>query len=365
VIVETRHATLPRPLQLDCGRSLQKTAIAYEAYGELSPERDNAILVCHGLTSTQHAAGRHDPSAKKPGWWDAAIGPGRPFDTSRFCVICSNVLGGFGGSSGPASEDPDRGVPFGLSFPVVTIGDMVEAQAGLADYLGIERFCCVAGGCMGGFQALEWMRRFPARLGSAMVISAGARVSTHTIALWKVLSDAIRGDPAWNGGDYYGGAAPEQGMALAARIGALFWMSREVMAQRFGLGLADGRELSYSLSSDFDVERFLDGIGRGAAAKIDANSLMYLMRAMTYFDLTHEQSRLADVFADAPDRTLLVSYANDWRYPVAETTEIEQALREVGAAVEHRVFASEFGHGAFIYDFADLGAAISQFLDGG
>jgi len=362
MIVRPQSMTMHTPLSLASGQALPGFTMAYETYGEPSPARDNAILICHGLTATQHAAGRHEPSDAKPGWWDAAIGPGKPFDTQRYFVVCANVPGGFGGSTGPAALHPETGKPYGMGFPMLTIGDMVEAQARLADSLGIECFHTIAGGCMGGFQVLEWLQRHPERLARALVISAGPRVSTHTIALWKVLSDAIRSDPAWNRGDYYGGQGPESGMALAARIGSLFWMSREAMAKRFALRTVDGKALSYGFTPDFEVEAFLDNVGRGAGQKIDANSLLYLMRAMSYFNLSRGVPDLAGVFAGVCSRTLLVSYASDWRYPPEETEELARAMAAAGVPVAHRVFDSTFGHGAFIYDFEGLGQAIGEFL---
>jgi len=361
VIVHPQQVAIQVPLKLECGNSLPGFTLAYETYGKLNANKDNAILICHGLTATQHAAGRHAPSDPKPGWWDAAIGPGKPFDTEHYFVICINALGSFGGSSGPASLNPDTGHAYGMRFPLVTMADMVKAQALLADHLHIECFNTIAGGCMGGFQVLEWLRLYPARLARAVVISAGARVSPHTIALWKVLSDAIRSDPAWNGGDYASSQPPEAGLALASRIGSLFWMSRESMENRFGLRLADREKLSYSFAADFEVEAFLDKIGHGAGKIIDANSLLYLMRAMTYFDLSRSSS-LAEVFTGIQSRTLLVSYESDWRYPPDETEELNHAIASLNAPVEHKIFDSKFGHGAFIYDFEGLGAAIRTFL---
>lgn len=362
MIVNAQRAAFGTPLALESGHQLAEFSIAYETYGELNARRDNAVLVCHGLTSTQHAAGRHDPADAKPGWWDAAIGPGKPFDTERYFVVSSNALGGFGGSTGPASIDPATGRPYGMRFPVVNIADMVEAQRHLADRLGIARFHTVTGGCMGGFQALEWLKRYPQRVANALIISAGPRVSTHTIALWHVLSEAIRIDPAWQRGDYYDMTPPQAGMALAARIGSLFWMSREVMDQRFALKTVDNQPLSFGFTADFEVEAFLERIGHGAAEKIDANSLLYLMRAMSYFDLSRGAPSLQAALDGVDARTLLVSYANDWRYPPRETEELAQALTAVGAPVSHRVFDSDFGHGAFIYDFDDLGTVIGEFL---
>jgi len=350
------------PLQLESGKVLPEFEIIFETYGELAPERDNAILICHGLTSDHHAAGRYAPDDPKPGWWDGAIGPGKPFDTDRFCIISSNVIGGFGGSSGPASTDPSTGKPYAMGFPVVTIADMVSAQVRLADRLEIERFHTVAGGCMGGFQALEWLAQHPARLANALVISATARVSAHTIALWKVMREAIYRDPNWRGGDYYDHSPPVDGIAFGAMIGALFWMSRDVMSTRFGTKIIEDKKPAYTFKADFEIEAFMNQIAEGAASRIDPNGLMYSMRAMDYFDMTRGRENLAEAFSNTTARSFLVSYGSDWRYPSSEMEEIHQAIKSVGATSKHKILKSDFGHGAFIYDFEGLGPVIRDFL---
>lgn len=350
------------PLPLTGGGSLPAYQIAYEVYGRLSPARDNAVLVCHGLTADAHAAGRHAPGDARPGWWDQAIGPGKPLDTGRYCVVCSNLLGGCGGSSGPGAINPATGRPWGLSWPVLTIADMVDAQARLADRLGVASFHAVLGGCMGGFQVLEWLARHPHRLDRAVVISAAARVSAHTLALWEVIREAIRRDPAFNGGDYYGGPGPAGGMGLATMFGMLIWMSREVMARRFGQRLAKGERPAYSLEPEFAIQEFFQQVARSGGRGFDPNSLIYLTKAMDFFDLGRGRASLAEAFAGGRARVLLVSYLSDWRYPPQDSEELLLAMRAAGLEAEHRVLSSDFGHGAFIYDAQGVGRAMAQFL---
>lgn len=365
MLIQPRRARLAGPLTLECGRTLEPVEIAYEVYGELNAARSNAILVCHGLTSNQHAAGRHQADDLRPGWWDQAIGPGKPIATERWCVIASNVLGG-GASTGPASIDPASGQPYGPDFPVVTVADMVDAQARLLDALGIERLHAAVGGCLGGFQVLTWMSRHPQRLARAVVISATARVAAYTIALWKVMREALALDPDWRGGRYHGQSPPERGVQLMSRIGALIWMEREALEQRCGNRLiGDGEQLGYGFDPEFEVEALFEKIGRGDVARLDPLALVYLMRAMDYFDLARGRRALADAFEGPPVPTLLVSYRSDWRYPPAEMEKIRQALAQRAWPVTHRTLDSAFGHGAFVYDSEGVGVLMRSFLEEG
>lgn len=354
-------AKFDAPLALEGGGSLPRFELAYETYGDLDANGENAILVCHGLTADQRAAGA-DPGDRKPGWWANAIGPGAALDTDRYFVVSANVLGGFGGSTAPASVDPLTGRPYGLRFPMVTIGDMVEAQAKLADRLGIDRFHAVIGGCMGGFLTLEWMVRFPTRLRNAVVISATAQTSAHNVALWEVMREAIRQDPNWRGGDYYDGEPPRSGLALLAMFGALYWMDRATLAKRFGLRRIDGQAPAFGFAPEFEIEAFLHRIGRNVSDRLDANALLYLTRAIDYFDLTRGHRSLSTALASARARTLLVSYRADWRYPAEEMGEINQALRDNGLDSRHVTLDSPFGHGSFLYDFSSLDPVIREFL---
>ena len=361
-LVKPRQAVFDQPLALECGTRLQPWTLAYEEYGPAWAKAERAVLVCHGLTSTAHAAGQHAPQDSKPGWWHQAIGPGKAIDTDKYYVVCSNVLGGFGGSTGPASLDPATGRPYGLRFPVVTIADMVDAQARLADHLGIERFACVVGGCMGGFQALEWLARHPARVGAAVVISSAARVSAHTLALWEVIRQAIQSDPAFKGGDYYEGPLPDQGMGLTTMFGMMIWMSKQVMEQRFGLRTIKPSPPELSLEPQFAIQEFFQRLGQGGGGGIDPNALIYLTKAMDFFDLTRGRAEPSQAFEGCPARALLVSYLSDWRYPPQDSEELAQAMGRAGMQARHLTLPSEFGHGAFIYDSQGLGPELASFL---
>ncbi|MFC1834013.1 homoserine O-acetyltransferase [Thermodesulfobacteriota bacterium] len=362
MIVAPKLTLFSEPLLLESGRTLDRFEMAYETYGSLNRDKDNAILICHGLTADAHAAGRHAESESRPGWWDSAIGTGKVFDTERFFVLCSNVLGGCGGSTGPSSPDPDRGIPYGLRFPVVTVGDMVQAQVRLTERLGIQRIHTIVGGCFGGYQVMEWMRTFSHRAANAIVISATPKTSAHTLGLWEVLRQAIMRDPDFNGGDYYGKELPRSGMGLAQMFGVMIWMSRDVMQARFGRKFLNEAGPSYSLEPDFEFQEFLHKVGRGAVGRFDPNSLLYLTKAMDYFDVSSVRESLTQAFSATRCRSLLISYRSDWRYPPGEMESIRTALAENGLAVEHRVLDSDFGHGAFMYDSHGALQVISEFL---
>lgn len=350
------------PLVLESGKSLQSLDVAYETWGTLNRARDNAILICHGLTSDSHVAGSEANPDARPGWWETAVGPGKPFDTSKYFVICSNVLGGCGGTSGPSSIDKASNAPYGLNFPVVTIPDMVNAQALLAKALGIETFDTVVGGCMGGFQTLQWMKSYPDRLGRAIVISATPRTTTHNLGLWEVIRQAIMRDPDFQGGHYYGKSLPASGMGLAQMFGIMIWMDRKIMNERFGLRMNHEKGPSYTMEPEFEFQTFMHRIGKNAINRFDPNSLIYLTKAMDYFDLTRGGSSLADTFAQVKFSTLLIGYSTDWRYPPEAMGEISKALIENGKHVELQVLDSNFGHGAFIYDSDGALDVIRQFM---
>jgi homoserine O-acetyltransferase len=363
MIVTTHTMSFTEPLPLQSGRNLPAYDIAYETYGALNRDRSNAVLVCHGLTADAHAAGKHSEDDNRPGWWDTAIGPGKALDTNRFFIVCSNVIGGCGGSTGPSSIEPGTGRPYGLRFPVVTIRDMVDAQARLADGLGIQRFHTVVGGCMGGFQVMKWMARHPKRLAHAIIIGATPRTTAHNLGLWEVFRQAIMRDPNFNHGDYYDGEGPCSGFGLAQMFGMMVWMSREVMAKRFGLRLIDGKDPSYSIEPEFEFQAFLHKIGANAGTRFDANTLIYLTKAMDYFDMSRGRGSLAEAFEETTAKTLLVSYASDWRYPPAEMNETRVALEANGVEVRHEILESHFGHGAFTYDSERILKVIKSFVD--
>ncbi|MEI7450323.1 MAG: homoserine O-acetyltransferase [Desulfomonile sp.] len=349
-------------LELESGRVLEGFDIAYETYGSLNSNKDNAVLICHGLTADAHVAEGHVLSNRKKGWWEAAVGSGKPFDTDKYFIICSNVLGGCGGSTGPSSIDIPRNAPYGLKFPVVTVSDMVNAQARLADVLGVNTFHTVAGGCFGGFQALQWMRSYPKRLSNAIVISATPRTTTHNLGLWEVIRQAIIRDPDFNGGDYYGKKMPASGMGLAQMFGIMIWMDREVMSDRFGLKFSNDGGPSYTLEPEFEFQAFIHKVGKNAIARFDPNSIIYLTKAMDYFDLKRGRENLDEVFSDVRCRTLLISYRTDWRYPPEQMEEISVALSNHELPNELHVLDSNFGHGAFIYDSEGALELIRRFM---
>jgi homoserine O-acetyltransferase/O-succinyltransferase len=371
-------------LALDCGRVLPEHTVSFETYGTLAPARDNAILVCHSLTKGAHAAGRHAPGDPRPGWWDAAIGPGKLLDTNRYFVICAETLAA-GRSTGPASPDPATGRPYGLRFPVVTVRDMVHAQQQLITRLGIERLHAVIGGCFGGQQAIEWAIQHPGQVGNAVVITTTPATSAHSIAIFAVMRRLIRGDPAWNGGDYYGESPPAAGLGAAIAAAVPLWMSAEAMDARFARRLATpapaspappatptpaspapsatptGR--SYTLEAEFEVESFIARLAAQSVHQLDPNSLMYLTRAVEYFDLEAAYGSLERALAPVSARVLFLSYRKDWRYPAAETDRMHQALRARGADSRHVVLDSGLGHGAFLFDVAGLAGTVADFLD--
>lgn len=356
------RAAFATPLALGNGGSLPGFEVAYETYGTLSSARDNAILVCHGLTSSQNAAGR-DPASTRPGWWEIAIGPGRMLDTDRYFVVCSNVLGGSAGSTAPRSIDPATGRRWGLRFPILTIADMVDAQAALSDRLGIACWHTVIGGCMGGFQVYEWARRHPGRLRRGVAISATPATSAYTIALWEVMRQAIYADPAFAGGDYADDHPPLVGLGLSGMIGAVLWLDRDTLASKYGRNPATpGAAIGQSLAPEFAVERFLADIRANAHARFDPNSLIYLTKAVDLFDLAHGHHSLAESIASIRARMLLVSYASDWRYPSAEIAGLAATMRETGIAAEYAALDSRIGHGAFQFDVSALDPVVVDFL---
>lgn len=359
MLVEPRVGRFEEPLELDCGKTLDEFEIAYEVYGELG--RSPVIWLCHGLSGTAHAAGSYASDNNKSGWWEQAIGPGRMLDTERFCVVCSNILGGAGGSSGPASRNPRTGHPYALDFPVVTVADMVRAQVRLADRLEISRLHSVIGGCLGGSQALTWGQLFPERVASVVSIGATAATSAHSLAFFEVIRQAIRRDPLWAGGNYYSQGQPSDGLTLSGLIGMLFWMSPEAMEQRFGRK-HPMREPQYTLEPEFEMQLFLQRIADGVERRFDPNALLYTTRAMDYFDLQKGYESLAGALQDYSARTLLVSYRSDWRYPPGKVDELAKALQQVGVETRHETLESVFGHGAYLYDVQTLAPLVSEFL---
>ena len=364
-VVETQYWTPelgPEGFALECGRALPTITLAYETYGELAPERDNAILIVHALSGDAHVAGVHSPSDRKAGWWDIMVGPGKPYDTAKYFVLCSNILGGCKGSTGPSSTNPETGRPYGVSFPMVTIGDMVRAQRLLVDQLGIQRLLAVTGGSMGGFQAFDWAVRYPERVASVHGIATSARLSTQAIAFDEVGRQAITSDPAWNGGDYYGRAAPNAGLAIARMIGHITYLSEEQMHHKFGRRLQDGNALSYDFDTDFEVESYLKHQGGAFVERFDANSYLYISRAMDYFDLSAGYHSLIEALAHARAAFLVVSFTSDWLFPTYQSIEIVRALQANGIPTAFLEIPSTYGHDSFLLPSEALSQAIRGHL---
>jgi len=360
VIVDTQRVRFDS-LSLDCGATLSPVDVAYETYGTLNQARSNAILILHAFSGDAHAAGLSRTDGK-PGWWDNMIGPGKAFDTDKYFVICSNVLGGCRGTTGPSSINPATGRPYGLSFPVITISDMVRLQKKLVDYLGLERLLAVCGGSMGGMQALEWAVAYPEAVVSAIPIATTARSSAQQIAFNEVGRQAIMADPDWNGGDYYGKKPPARGLAVARMVGHITFMSDESMRVKFGRRLRQKEEFGFDFSVDFEVESYLRYRGSQFVDRFDANSYLYLTKAMDYFDLTNGTGSLTEAFRNVRARFLVISFTSDWLYPSYQSLEIVNALRALNRDVAYCEIPSNYGHDAFLVDIAEQSEIIRGFL---
>ncbi len=360
-----RHIVLPGPLALDGGGELAPVEIAYETYGTLNRDASNAILICHALTGDQHVASNHSITGK-PGWWTRMVGPGKPIDTERFCVISSNVIGGCMGSSGPGSMGPD-GTPYGMNFPVITIGDMVRAQAMLLDHLGIECLNSVIGGSMGGMQALSWAAIFPMRVSSAVIIASTARHSAQNIAFHEVGRQAIMADPNWREGGYYAdGKSPDDGLAVARMAAHITYLSEQGLTEKFGRRLQNRDVKTFGFDADFQVESYLRHQGLSFTDRFDANSYLYITRATDYFDLAEDYGgHLANAFKDATTRFCVISFDSDWLYPTSESRIIVHALNAGGAPVSFVELSSPFGHDSFFLELPELDRVISGFLMAG
>ncbi|WP_034157652.1 homoserine O-acetyltransferase MetX [Sphingomonas sp. ERG5] len=363
-----RTVTLPGPLRLDGGVLLSPVDIAYETYGTLAPDGGNAILICHALTMDQHVASAH-PRTGKPGWWTCMVGPGLPIDPERHFIVCANVLGSCMGSSGPASINPATGAPWAMAFPVITIRDMVRAQAMLLDHLGVGVLHAVVGGSMGGMQALSWPATFPERVKAAVVIASTARHTAQNIAFHEVGRQAVMADPKWRGGDYYADSdPPAAGLAVARMAAHITYLSEAGLTEKFGRRLQarpdrpDGVK-SFGFDADFQIESYLRHQGIAFVDRFDANSYLYITRAMDYFDLAEEHGgHLANAFKASKARFCLVSFDTDWLYPTPESRAIVHALNAAGAPVSFVELSSPFGHDAFLLESPELNRVVDGFL---
>ena len=348
-------------ITLDNGATLAPVEVAYESYGQLNDRKSNAILVLHAFSGDAHAAGISHESGK-PGWWDNMIGPGKAFDTNQYFVFCSNVLGGCRGTTGPASINPATGRPYGMTFPVITVGDMVRLQSMLADRLGIRKLLSVSGGSMGGMQALEWAVSYPDRVVSAIPIATTTRHSAQQIAFNEVGRQAIMADPDWNEGDYYNGKPPGRGLAVARMVGHITYMSDDSMREKFGRRLRDKQTFSFGFDVDFEVESYLRYRGSQFVNRFDANSYLYITKAMDYFDLTNGHRTLTAALEPALARFLVISFSSDWLYPSYQSQEIVRALRSRNCDVAYVELQANYGHDSFLVDVGEQTNLVRGFL---
>jgi len=357
-LVQAQQVDFPGPLTLECGRSLPGYTLAFETYGRLNAARNNAILICHALSGDHHAAGYYSPEDRKPGWWETMIGPGKPIDTERFFVVCSNFIGSCRGSTGPASINPATGEPWGLDFPMVTVRDWVRTQAALADHLGIDQWAAVVGGSLGGMQVLEWAMLYPERLRHAIVIAAAARLTAQNIAFNEVCRQAIMTDPDFHDGRYYAfGTKPKRGLALARMIGHITYLSDDAMRTKFGRDTRNGRAFSFGFDIDFEVESYLRYQGSRFVEQFDANSYLFITKALDYFDPAAAfGGDLAAAFASIRASVLVVSFSTDWRFSPERSREIVQALYRAGREVSYAEIEAAHGHDSFLL-------AVPQYLE--
>jgi homoserine O-acetyltransferase len=382
--VETRYLDLPGPVPLDCGRDLPGVRVAYETYGTLAPGRDNVILVCHALSGDAHAAGlsktppptstrdgfaaeeRDGAAGQGLGWWDGMIGPGKAFDTDRFHVVSTNLLGGCRGTTGPSSTNPATGKPYGSDFPVITVADMVRTERAFLDALGIERLAAVAGGSLGGMQALQWAVLYPDQVDAVVAIASTHALHPQGVAWNAIAREAIMRDPAWQGGHYHGtGGTPDGGMGVARMVGHITYLSAPALSDKFGRRLQFADDIRYTLTEpEFEVESYLRHQAAAFVRRFDANTYLYTSRALTYFDLArqHGGGSLVRALADIRARTLLIAFSSDWLYPPSASGEIRDALRALGKPVEFHVIDAPYGHDCFLLEEARQTPLIRRFL---
>ncbi len=366
-IVEKKlHTTAEPPgeLELECGRKLGPITLAYETYGTLNAEKNNAVLILHALSGDAHVAGFHSAEDEKPGWWDSMVGPEKGIDTNKYFVVCSNIIGSCMGSTGPCAINPKTVMPYGLEFPVVTIGDMVRAQKTLIDALGIKRLLAVVGGSVGGMQVLEWCVRYPDMVAAAIPLATTTRHSALAIAFNEVARQAIMTDPHWNNGDYYFGDRPKTGLAVARMIGHVTYLSDESMRLKFGRRLQDKSDFSFSFDPEFQVESYLRHQGKRFVERFDANAFLYITKAADYFDLAKQygSGSMVEAFSKMDARFLIVSFTSDWLYPTYQSREMVKAIKKTSGDVSFCEIEAEWGHDAFLIPNPRLSGSIGGFL---
>ena len=355
---------IKEPLKLDCGQIINDYPLAYETYGVLNEKKDNAILVCHALTGDQFVTGTN-PVTNKEGWWVTAVGPGKAIDTNKYFVICANVIGGCMGSWGPSNNNKETNQPYGLDFPVITIKDIVKAQESLLDYLGIKKLLCATGGSMGGMQLLQFCATFPDKTFSAIPIACSASHSAQNIALNELARQAIMADPVWNGGKYFlKNTQPKNGLAVARMVGHISYLSDQGMQEKFGRKLQEKADYEFSFNADFQVESYLRHQGNTFVERFDANSILYITRAMDYFDLSKQfKGGLVDAFKKQKTKFLVISFSSDWLYKTKENKDIVIALNASGADVSYSEIVTDKGHDSFLVDEPEFLKTLKGFID--
>jgi homoserine O-acetyltransferase/O-succinyltransferase len=367
-IVKTNYfkfAEPPDELILSNGEKLGPITIAYETYGKLNEEKNNTILIFHALTGDAHAAGYNNPEEKKPGWWDLMIGPKKPFDTDKYFVVCSNIIGGCKGSTGPSSKNPKTGKPYSVTFPEISIKDMIIPQKKLLDYLGIETIFCIAGGSMGGMQALQWLVSYPGMSEGAMLIATSPTHTAQAIAFNSVGRYSIIQDPNWNNGDYYEGEKPDKGLSIARMIGHITYLSEESMHEKFGRRIISGKSAQSGIADftkEFEVESYLQYQGESFIKRFDANSYLYITKAIDDFNITDSFENLADALKNIKAKCFVMSFTSDWLYPQEQSIKIVKALKINGIETTYTNFESPYGHDSFLIDDERLKNLFSGFL---
>ena len=361
---DIKKIIVSKPLKLDCGKTINDFPLAYETYGTLNENKDNAILVFHALTGDQFVTGTN-PVTNKEGWWVTAVGPGKAIDTNKYFVICANVIGGCMGSWGPSNNNKETNQPYGLDFPVITIKDIVKAQESLLDYLGIKKLLCATGGSMGGMQLLQFCATFPDKTFSAIPIACSASHSAQNIALNELARKAIMADPVWNGGKYFlKNTQPKNGLAVARMVGHISYLSDQGMQEKFGRKLQEKADYEFSFNADFQVESYLRHQGNTFVERFDANSILYITRAMDYFDLSKQfKGGLVEAFKKQKTKFLVISFSSDWLYKTKENKDIVIALNASGADVSYSEIVTDKGHDSFLVDEPEFLKTLKGFID--
>lgn len=361
-IIQTKHFNIDEKIKLESGVEFGPIDIAYETYGELNKDKSNAILIFHALTGDAHAAGKHKADDKKTGWWHDMIGSGKTFDTDKFFVISTNVLGGCKGTTGPSSTNPETDKPYGITFPVITIDDMTKVQKKLIDSFEIKKLYAVAGGSMGGMQAMSWAINYPEMVNSCILIATTSRLSAQGIAFNAVGRNAITSDANWNNGNYYDSEVPKKGLSIARMVGHITYLCEESMHNKFGRDFQDKLEPSFNFDIDFQVESYLHHQGKSFVDRFDANSYLYITKAVDYFDLSKKYGSLKKAFENCTNKFLVISFDSDWLFPTSQAKEIVNSLVSIGKDVSFCEISSPYGHDAFLLEYKTQEKIIKSFL---